>query len=383
MSNIQNSASNVQRNHPDDGLLMAFRDGELGIDHYQAITDHMQNCDVCHERLHKFENGAQFLKMLAPSALEAPDSRRSLASLKQTIRERKERPMIDKIRGSQRIQRMIAGALAAVLLIALFTLPPVQALAADFLGMFRVQKFVVVDLDPQRLEEIERALSQVQFGELRSLSQGEGTTPVGSLDEAEALVSFNVRTADSDYGTVDKIGVSSPQSAEFIPDVEALQQVFATLGLDPTVLPENIDGETFTFSAEAGVLQIWEDEDGQHQFSLMQIPSPTVDGPDNVDIEQLGKAMLMVLGMSESEADRLSNEIDWTSTLVLPIPQDVASVREVEVDGTTALLFDAHDEGSVEATGGALLWQRNGIVYVIMTDSMNNFQMEAIANSLK
>lgn len=380
MNNAKNT-SNLITGHPDDGRLMAYRDDELAAD--QTVAAHIQTCDACQSRLSQMEIGAQYLKHLAPNALEASDSRRSLASLKRTIQERKEQTMFDKIRGNKGLQRTLAGALAAIMLIALFALPPVRALAADFLGMFRVQKFVVVDLDPQRLAEIERALSEVQFGELRNVTEGERANPVASLDEAEAQVSFDVRTADTDYGSADQIAVTTPQSAEFIPDVEALREVFGTLGIDPNLLPDNIDGETFTFSAQPGVLQIWEDSSGQHELSLMQIPSPTVDGPEDVDIEQLGKAMLMLLGMSESEAERMSQEIDWTSTLVLPIPQDLASVREVQVDGTTGLLFDAENQGGNEATGGALMWQKNGIVHVVMTENMNNFQMESIANSLK
>jgi anti-sigma factor RsiW len=378
VSDMHKNTSNLITGHPDDGLLMAYRDGEMGIDGYQATADHIHACDACQARLSRIESVAHKLQALAPNALETADPRRSLASLKQTIRERKERSMLDKIRGSKSLQRTLAGAFIALMLIALFALPPVRALASDFLGLFRVQKFVVVDMNPERLAEIERALSEVQFGELRNVSEGEDATLVGSLAEAEALAGFDVRTADTDYGAADQIGVTSPKSAEFIPDVEALRQIFTTLGVDPTVLPDNIDGQTFTFSAESGVLQIWEDANGQHEFSLMQIPSPTVDGPEDVDIKQLGKAMLMVLGMNEDTAERMSQEIDWTSTLVLPVPQDLASVQEVRIDGTTGLLFDT--EG--EAGGGALLWQKNGIVYVLMADSMNNFQMEQIANSL-
>jgi hypothetical protein len=140
------------------------------------------------------------------------------------------------------------------------------------------------------------------------------------------------------------------------------------------------------FNIPAGIALTYEyeyyDSEG---FSVMQAPSPTVEGPDDVDVQQLGNAMLQLLGMSPQEAERLSASIDWTTTMVLPIPTDVASVREVEVDGATGLAFELRGGGADpdEAGGAALLWQNGGYVYMLGADQSHDSHLLEIAATMR
>jgi hypothetical protein len=81
----------------------------------------------------------------------------------------------------------------------------------------------------------------------------------------------------------------------------------------------------------------------------------------------LGEAMLQMLGMTPEEAARLSATIDWTTTLVLPLPSDLGQVQEVPVDGTTGLLFASQwqQEGGDWVKEVSLLWQKGGFVYLV------------------
>lgn len=380
----------VLQGHPDDGVLMAFRDGELTTDERRSVQDHLNTCEACSARRHRMEGDAarirQTLSMLGPTSLEASDPRRVLAQIRHTDTQRKGLSMFDKIRSSKQTQRMLAGALALIVVIGLFTLAPIRALASDFLGLFRVQKFVVVDIDPERMEALMEAMESIQPGEVATIDPEEATE-VATLDEAAGISGFYPRSPEG-YGDPDSILVKDSETVEFVPDVESLRQVYSMMNLDPMLLPDNIDGKTFTLTFPTGVAQLWEDEAGEPTFTVLQMPSPSVEGPEDVDIEQLGSAMLQLLGMSEEEAERLSADIDWTSTMVLPLPTDLASVREVEVDGTTGLLFDAEgrvEEGGheIEATGGALLWQKDGMIYVVAAQQLNNIQMQEVAESLR
>jgi hypothetical protein len=72
---------------------------------------------------------------------------------------------------------------------------------------------------------------------------------------------------------------------------------------------------------------------------------------------------LEILGLDKEEAARLSQEIDWTSTLLLPIPQDIANYHEVTVDGVSGMAVSELDGRSA-----TIIWQKEGVIYSLFGD---------------
>ena len=72
--------------------------------------------------------------------------------------------------------------------------------------------------------------------------------------------------------------------------------------------------------------------------------------------------------------------VDWTSTLVVPIPRNAAIHRQVEVDGVTGTLIQRSPES--EAPQFALMWVKDGIIYAISGLGSNVQQAIEMANSL-
>jgi hypothetical protein len=382
--------------HLNDGTLMAYRDRQLPSEEQQAVEAHVATCQVCQERLRLLEADAgrvsRLLSALSPGPFERADARRALADLQTKLMEDKERrqviPMFDKIRSDKRLQRALTGVAALVVLAGLFSLAPVRALASEFLSLFRVERFAVVEVSPERLEEINEAIDEnMYFGEQEILEEGE-VYEVGSLDEAADAVGFKLRVPKG-YGDPTEITVSELQKARFTPDLEAMREVFSVLGLDPALLPEEIDGQPFEITLPAGVALAYNnygEEDDPDSFVVAQMLSPQAEVPGDIDPQQLGEAMLQLLGMSPEEAARLSEKIDWTTTLVLPIPTELATVQEINVDGTTGLLFEEHGDVDNDGTyhrNRALLWQKGGKVYMITAEDIGTSDLLDIADSLK
>jgi hypothetical protein len=276
---------------------------------------------------------------------------------------------------------------ALAVVVGLFSLAPVRAFASNLLGIFRVERFIVVDISEERLEQIEAALDGSLFGEQEVLEDPGDPVEVGSVEEATALVGFSPRTP-TDYGEPVEIAVQGQLKVRYTPDVEGLRDVFATLDVDPDLLPENIDGQPFDFTLPPAVMMAYDVPENEEDidFILMQVPSPTTDGPSDVDMQAIGQAMLQVLGMSPQEAARLGESVDWTSTLVLPITPDLATVQEISVDGTTGLMFDS---GWMEAEGDdwdrnmTLLWQKDGIINVITSHYGDTSRLLDFAGTLQ
>lgn len=378
--------------HLNDGTLVGYRDDQLTDGERRTAEEHLTACPACRERLDRLVSDAdqvsRALKTLGPGSLDQPNAGRALARLQISVGRRQETPMIEKIKTDKRYQRALAGVLALVVLVGLFSLAPVRALASQFLGIFRVEKFVVVDVDEERLEEISEAISEdFYFGEYEFLEEPGEPVEVASLDEAEALVGFKPRTP-AGYDDPATIVVTGQAQMRFTPDLEDLRTVFATLGLDPALLPDNIDGQNFDFTLPAGVAQAFalEDEEGI-DFAIMQVPSPTADVPEDVDMQALGEAMLQLLGMTPEEAAQLSENIDWATTLVLPIPTGLLqTVQEIGVDGVTGLLFEMQGYETDDGTylrRRALLWQKDGIVYMLTSEHGSTERLVSIANTLE
>ena len=112
---------------------------------------------------------------------------------------------------------------------------------------------------------------------------------------------------------------------------------------------------------------------------LAEIPSPEVSAPASVNVAQLAQIALEFSGMTPEEAAAFTDTVDWTSTLVVPIPKNAASYQQVTVDGVTGTLIQRPSD---DAPQFALLWVKDGIIYAIGGLGSNSQQALEIANSL-
>ena len=263
---------------------------------------------------------------------------------------------------------------AALVMAGLLAVPQVRALASEFLSIFRVETFVLVDVSEERLARIREAMKNNM-----GFEEGDETPPVeptvvGSVAEAASLAGFNPLTSSLE---VEQVQVSEASTKSFTADVEEIRAVYSALDLDPNLIPDNIDGQPFEVSFNLGIGIEYAGE-----FYTGQMVNPTVNVPDGVDMKVLGKAWLMLLGMSESEATAMSESIDWATTLVMPIPSGDTTVREVTVRGVKGLLMES--EGDTDGNGSDsafVVWQENG--YIVIASGPNATEVLAFVNSLK
>ena len=67
--------------------------------------------------------------------------------------------------------------------------------------------------------------------------------------------------------------------------------------------------------------------------------------------------------MSPEDAAHFSQNIDWTTTLVLPIPSYGTSYQDYTVDGVTGTLI--LQTGNGQSSQYMLMWVKDGIVYAL------------------
>ncbi len=366
----------------DHGRLQAYLDRALPAAENAALEEHLHSCTPCQERLaHLRQQGtgvAERLRALDPQVEAAPQAGPALARFWKRARP----ALAPATRTPQRRRwRWAMAALATLAVVGvLFSFAPVRLVAAQFLGIFRVQKFAVITVDPARLEQLAglQDLAMAALGEPAVLRQPGTPQDVADAAGATALAGFRVRVpADLPAGAVlQAFRVTTGPALRFEVQREQAQALLLAAGVEDVALPD-----VATLAATVDIASVVDQEyriAGQH-VSFVQSPSPAVDVPAAVDPAQLGQALFRFLGVPAEDAERLARQIDWTSTLVIPLPSNVAQFREVEVDGVTGLLLEP--VGSTR--GGAVLWQRDGIVYAVVGEGLDPAVLLQIAGSLK
>ena len=296
---------------------------------------------------------------------------------------------------------VVRFATAVVLILALvLAFPGTRALAGELLNLFRVQQVAVVSVDFTGLEQLtgDGALGN-QFTDLISNSMNitdEPGDPVEAADAAEAsqLAGFNVRLPQS--VTPSQLYVMDSAAFSMSVDRAKAQALLNEAGRSDLVLPESVDGADISVSIPASVSAAYgtcpkpeadtsESEDEGRFYPdcviLAQIPSPSVSAPADLDVNRLAQIGLEFTGMSAEEAAAFTSTVDWTSTLVVPIPSNSASYEQVTVDGVTGTLIQRPSREG-EPTTFALLWVKDGIIYAISGRGSNSGQALEMATSM-
>jgi hypothetical protein len=317
------------------------------------------------------------LSVLEPTAADTPrPARQAYARLQAQLAPQKRRNWLVQL-GQQLLapqwRLATAVSLAITLIIITFSFPTVRAAASDLLSLFRVQKFAAISVSPEQLAMLEQIADEGLIpGELHIGQEPGRLTPVDSLQEAANLTGLTaVRTLPT-LGDPMEIFISEGGSAEFTVDEASARALLETANLDPTLLPTDIDGARITVATFNGVEQRWEDG-----TTLLQMDSPLVQYPERLDPAVLGEALLQILGLNPLEAGRLARQIDWTSTLLLPIPADMASFEETTINGTSGIGLS-----SLDGQFHALIWQENGRLYLLVA-AKTMPELAELANTLE
>ena len=387
------------RTHLTDGELRAALDGELEFGHLH----HLEICAACQARRQQLQTRSsetgRLLAFLRPADETRPTAREAWARFSKQILQQKEYSM-NRTWFSRPLVRF--GTAALVLLMLVLAFPGPRALAGELLNLFRVQQVQVVPVDFTGLEQLtgDGALGN-RFTELISDSmhmQQEPGEPVAaaSAEEASQLAGFTVRIPSG--MTPSQINVTGAAAFSMTLDRAKAQALLDEAGRSDLVLPASVDGAEISVDIPASVSVAFgtcprpgSGEPGNTEQStterrypdcviLAQIPSPSVNAPADLDIEALARIGLEFTGMSPEEAAELTSTVNWTSTLLVPIPRNAAIHEQVSVDGVTGTLIQ---RPSGEGPQFALLWVKDGIIYAISGLGTNSQQAVEMANSLR
>ncbi|MCU0500850.1 MAG: hypothetical protein MUC51_03625 [Anaerolineae bacterium] len=381
----------------DTGRLRAYLDDALPSPERDAVAGHLAACAVCQAELSVLQArsvaaGSRFAA-LTPASYPSADPVRALARFRAetlpapatpwaAIRRSLTMTKHTLLNGRWRVATI--GMTALLCLAVILSFAPARQVAADFLGLFRVRKFAVIPIDQAQQAKLEALAQQAesgQFGKPTQVREAGKPQPVADLAAASKAVGFAVRApaALPTGATRKSFTVQSGPAVHYEMDRAMMQALLDATQVQGVKLPP-VDKVTIDVDVPFAAEQSF--SIGNGALSILQMASPQVSIPPGVDPAMIGEAGFKFLGMPDADARRLAQSIDWTSTLVIPLPANVVQYREVTVDGVSGLLVE-HKSEKTNRRSASLLWQRDGVIHGINATDVDPLVVMQVADSLK
>jgi hypothetical protein len=369
--------------HLTDGELRAYQDNQSEFEVRQAVEEHLSTCAVCQKRSQDLSQRSHQVgaRLAAIAPAERSSAQMAYSRLRTRILQKENDSMFAKIFSRRSRLAWVALGVIAILAVAL-AFPEVRAIADSFLGLFRVQQFSVVQIQSENLPQELGSSSQFEYmlsNDVHIEETGE-LQEVGDAAEASALAGIPVRLPEG-MDTPPTLMVQPGADISFTIDLPLVKALLQELGQGDLDLPASLNGATVEMTLPSAVAAGYGDCKMKAQadleanpdpnspalpalndcITLVQMASPTISAPPELDVTKIGEAYLQILGMSPEEAAQFSSTVDWTTTLVLPIPRYGTNYKDVTVDGVKGTLVQQKFDNRQGQY--ALIWVKDGVLY--------------------
>jgi len=235
----------------------------------------------------------------------------------------------------------VAFGLAAAVVVALFAFPSVRVSAQSLLDLFRVRKFAAVQFDPHRMEKLSSLKGDnvlMVFDTHEKLIEPGPPVTYPTLEAGAAAAGLTpMRPTDLPYGLVaDTVMVEGEAAMRLSASESKLRALLEALDLRDVQVPAGLDGKVV--EVHKPKILVVRYVNGRRHAALVQANSPEVSVPPGLDVPRLGEIALRILGLDAGEAHRVATSTDWRSTMVVPVPLDASTFRQVTVHGNPGLL---------------------------------------------
>ncbi|NOT34216.1 MAG: hypothetical protein HOP12_08620 [Candidatus Eisenbacteria bacterium] len=320
-----------------------------------------------------------------------------LNELRESPRPAFERALRERLRGLEAANQpralwwrpvpVFATVVVALVVAAPLAFPSVRATAQAFLDLFRVRTVTAIQFDPERLDRLHEQFkgqdpAMLVFHEQQVLKEPGVPVIYATPAAATAATGLRFQTPSTlpPSMELDKVQVAGEGRMRLTFDPQKLRTVLDLLDLRDVRIPDGLAGQTFDVRVPRVVTLTYASP--KRQVSVMQCESPEIKLPPGFQLSQAGELGLRVLGLDASEAQRLANSIDWSSTLVVPLPITATSFREVTVHGQKGVLVESRGDQPQGREHQTLLWSEAGQLRAL-TGTVSSGELVQMAESMR
>jgi hypothetical protein len=376
-------------NCPTDSTLRGYLDAELNPPEISELKNHLESCAACQELSQALSAtslrvASQLASLDASPSITEANPQIALARFKANLAVPEERlPFFLRLFAGRSRFASAASLTAAVLLLSLL-FPATRSFAQRLLATLRVERVQTVNLDfgplangasRQPLDALAKLMSENAV-----ITTNEKESAADSRGAAAQTAGFPVRLLATRTDTP-TFEVSGAHAFHLALDRSRLQDVLDQAGRSDLLLPATLDGATVSVQVPRAVAVKYgtcKREDRQSADSsassatpanpcliLIQAPSPVINVPSDLNIQQLAEIGLQLAGWSPVKAREFCQSVDWKSTLVLPIPHTVQSYETVNINGVRGTLMHFPDSNN-QRPSFALIWVDGGVIYSLI-----------------
>ncbi len=313
----------------------------------------------------------------------APDPRFA-RDLRERLR-RQERPRVPASPGALRV---LAAACGVAIVVVLFTVPSVRVSAQALLDLFRVRRFAAVEFSQSRMETLRSIAKEpglLVFDREEKLQDPGPARYVASREKAGSEAGFTVSAPGylPEGLAPDSVFVEGTAAMRLYASESKLRSLLDRLDLRDVAVPTGLDGQAIEVRKPPVVTQRFTSERGR--AVLIQARSPEVSVPAGWDVERLAEIGLRILGLDAGEARRIARATDWRTTLLVPLPVNASTFRQVTIHGQSGLLITTAEprtgDGKRHREGTILMWTAGDRVFCL-TGNLSGPDLVQMAESI-
>jgi Putative zinc-finger len=386
------------------GTLRAYLDSQLDPGQLSAVEGHLKGCAACQQEVQALNTHASCAREGLSRLPELPEGDNVAIAWAEFQKKRED--AMDAEQGHWGMWQKLSlagGGLAAVALVVALTVAPVRAWAETFLAIFRVEHFTVLELNPdsfkknglQNNQMLNQTVGRMLSDEVTVTQKPQKPQLVADAAAASKLAGFPVQllSGEAPAALVFESGVAVQMKL----DQDRLQSILEEAGRSDLQIPSSVDGARIAVRVPPGVMAFYGNcgntpsqlvapsSDSDHQvhivvgaggrsnrsheeadstcITLMELPSPTVSAPAEINPAQIAQVVLQFLGMSANDAANFTQTVDWTSTLVLPTIRGRSTFEQVHINGNEGALMRPAGQGRPDHF--SLMWVDDGILHAL------------------
>ncbi|WP_088007114.1 anti-sigma factor family protein [Indiicoccus explosivorum] len=357
----------------DIGTLQAYLDGEVSRDEKKRIMRHLEHCRTCRNEIAELQSLQAFFERTLAADEPAVDTEQAWTKFEKRLQGTGTgQPLVNKEQKARKgwselqtkTKRLIASGVAAAAIVSSFAIPQVQVGASQFLSLFRVDQFEMVQLTQNDLEDIEQWVSENEAGELdlKGIGKLERTGASGEPQQfqtAEEAAAAGYSVPQLEGFETAGVHVLPAQTITFTLNIEKANQLLAQLGSDEQFNPL-LDGKPFSVAVPDAVSVNYV-TDGQ-PITYVKTESPEITVPEGVSVAELRDTLLSLPFIPENVKTQLAGITDFETTL--PVPQvnsEEADVNEISVGGAEGFNVESDGESFV-------VWQADSNIHMVVSE---------------
>ena len=352
------------------------RDSPISSEDRRAASDHLAGCAQCQEII----DGLKANQALVGASLSVEDGRSATAWA----------GFARSIEAAPKTKRSHAGwrpaiGVAAVCLVLLTSvaLPPVRTLAAEFLQLFRAEKFEAIKIDPQAMADF----NPEKLGKF-TMSQPE-PRPVADIEEAAKVTGLDIKEPGNLPAGIKRavIGANRAGKVSLTFDLKKFLDYLKANKIEGINLPPELDGKTITGHIPPLVMMEYSqggvDQNASHrqpEIVVFQAGLPSLEAPAGFEADAIRDELLKLPVIPAAVKDQLKAMTDWKKTLPIPYPGNEATSEKVKVGKDDGLFFNANDGTKV------LIWTDGKMTFGLVSPEngpISRSELFSIAGTLK